>query len=576
MSSLQRQRRRRKNGHQVHRLVLFGLLAIGVAAVGGILGAVGWVVSVADSAPSLNQLQPRVPGAQSSVYASNGQLLGYMSSDVIRNQLTQAQQPKLLREAQVDIEDRRFFSHGGVDYMGIVRAGVRDIFSPSRGIQGGSTLTMQVVGNMYLWKQAQNHNLTYKIEQAKLANELEKKHSKNWILTQYLNDVPYGAVGGQQAVGAGAASQMFFDKPVNKLDLAQTALIVGLPQAPSSYNPLVHPKLAKERRSVVLQSMVQAGTITKAQAAQANREPLHLKPNRTYQSIKQPYVFEFIRQQLIKKLGVATVDQGGLKVYTTLNLADQAAAKRSLMANEGAVSDPAAALTSIDPNNGHIVAMAQNTKYGVGKDETTFNYAADEQRQSGSSFKPFVMMAMMQDYDGDPNLTYYNSHELLPGWLPSDPSWKVQTSEHSYEGNINVTKAMVLSDNTVFAQLGVDVGMKKVDAMAHKMGITSPLFGYPTESIGGLRIGVSPLQMADAYAPMDNGGTHYDATILDHIVKPDGKTISGTDAKPRRVFSAGQAYAATKVLQGVLKGQGTGTSASYGCPAAGKTGTTEN
>ena len=542
----------------------------------GVMGIVGWVVAVADSAPNINQLKPHIPGQVSTVYAADGSVLGYIASDVLRTYVPQNMLPRQMRQATVAIEDRRFYHHGGVDYMGILRAGVRDVLGGGSGVQGGSTLTMQLVNNIYLPNSIKaHHDIRYKIVQAKLANELESKHSRPWILTQYLNDVPYGTVGGQTAYGVGAASRVFFDKPVWKLNLAQTALLAGLPQEPSGYNPFLYPGLARQRRQEVLQAMVTSGYITQAQATAAEDSPLQVKASIGFQEKRQPYVFDYVKQQLIKKLGHAAVTQGGLKIYTTINLNDQAAARRAILANEGQPGDPAASLVSVDPNTGHILAMAQSTTYGTGNGQTTFDYATQSQRQTGSSFKPFVLMTLIHDYDGDPNQTYYNSHFLAPGWLPTNPTYSVATAELSYQGNINVTKAMTVSDNTVFAQLGVDLGMDKVDKIAHQMGITSPLFGYPAEAIGGLRIGVSPLQMSDAYATLANGGTHVPGTILDRVVLPNGRTANLHNPPTRRVFTDGETYAADQVLKTVIT-NGTGTAANYGCPAAGKTGTTEN
>ncbi len=571
-------RRRRRRTHPVKRALLLGsVVTIATLGLAG-MGIVGWVIAVADSAPNIDQLSPRLPGQVIEVYASDGSLLGYIASDTLRSVVTGRQTPTLLREATVAIEDRRFYQHGGVDYYGILRAGVRDLLNGGGGsLQGGSTLTMQLVTNIYLPERiATHHNLKYKIVQAKLANELEAHHSRAWILTQYLNDVPYGTIGGRTAIGVGAASLMFFDKPVDRLDLAQDALLAGLPQAPSDYNPFLYPQLARARRHEVLQAMLQSHYITAAQAAAADAAPLEVRQNLTFGNLQQqPYLFQFIEQQLVADLGQATVDRGGLKVYTTINLRDQAYARHALLTNEGVPGDPAAALASVDPTNGHIVAMAQNTTYGLGKGQTTFNYVTQGRRQTGSSFKPFVMMTMIHDDDGDPNQTYYNSHELLPGWLPGYPSYGVQTAEHSYQGVINITKAMVVSDNTVFAQLGVDVGMSNVDRMAHAMGITSRLYGNPSEAIGGLKYGVSPLEMADAYATMANGGVHIPPTILAKVVLPSGRSVDLGNPAGSRVFSQGQAYVADQVLQQVIQ-YGTGTAANYGCPAAGKTGTTNN
>jgi penicillin-binding protein 1A len=583
MSRVQRKRRSRHRSNPLTRIALFGVLAILLALGGGAAYVVSFVVSTANSAPTLASLSPRVEGQLSEVFAGNGTLLGYLSTDVLRRALTPNQQPARLRDATVAIEDRRFFQHGGVDYQGLFRAAVRDVFDGSAGTQGGSTLTMQLVGNIYLPEDLRlNHNLKYKITQAKLANELEDKHSKQWILTQYLNDVPYGTVGGQSAYGVAAASQMFFDKPVSKLDLAQTALLAGLPQAPSEYNPFLYPQAAKQRRAEVLAAMVKSAYITQNQADVANASRLQLKSNTAYDTVRQPYVFAYIRQQLIDKLGQQVVDRGGLKVFTSINLQDQADAQTALEDNEGEAGDPQAALVTVNPANGEIVAMAQNTTYGTGPGQTTVNYACCALRQTGSAFKVFSLMTLIHNEDGDPNLTYYPSKLLNAGWLSADPKWSVHTSEESYKGSISITAATAASDNTVFAQLGVDMGPTPADSLnnvlntAYAMGITTKQKQYFPDIIGGLNPGVAPLQMADAYATLANGGSRYRPTIIDSVKLPSGRIDNLLDTTPDRVFSAGEAYEGTKTLETVLQ---YGTAAGddpNGCPAAGKTGTTSN
>ncbi|MDE3133943.1 MAG: penicillin-binding protein [Acidobacteriota bacterium] len=560
-------------------ILLTGILATSGVIAAGVVFAL-WVVATANSAPNINGLAPRVPGQTSAIFTGNGERLGYLPSTVLRTALAQTQQPRQLRQATVAIEDRRFYQHGGVDYEGLLRAAIKDVFEGG-GIQGGSTLTMQLVTNVYLSDSIKDdHNIRYKIIQAKLATELEQKHSKDWVLTSYLNDVPYGTTYGQTAIGVAAASQMFFDKPVGKLDLAQMALLAGLPQAPTSYNPFLHPKLARWRRGLVLQAMVRSGYISQATADATQAQTLQTKANYTYQTVRQPYVVDYVEQQLLQVLGQRypdaqrMIDQGGLRIYTTINLADQRLAAEAIQANEGNAGDPAAALVSIDPSTGDIVALQNSTRYGTDKGETTFDYATQASRQTGSAFKAFVLMTLIKDDDGDPNATNYVSKFLAPGWLPGYPTYSVHTAENGYLGTINVTKATALSDNTVFAQLGVDLGMDNVDRTAHEMGITTKLFGYPSEAIGGLHIGVSPLQMADAYATLANGGDHVAPTIISKVTQ-GGKTIYTAPATKTPVFTPGQAYAGTQTLETVLQ-YGTGTGASYGCPAAGKTGTTSN
>ncbi len=557
--------------------MLVTLIIVGTAL--GVLTAIGWVVSVADSAPNIDQLRPRDPGQISEVFADNGHTrLGYLKSHVLRTVVPGSQIPKTLKEATVAIEDRRFYQHGGVDYYAILRAGVRDVFSGGGSIQGGSTLTMQLVRNTYLPERyLKSRNLKYKIIEAKLAEQLEKVHTRAWILDHYLNDIFYGAVGGQNAYGVGAASQMFFNKPVSQLDLAQVALLAGLPQAPTSYNPFLHRGLARTRRHEVLQAMVTSGYITQAQADTADAEPLQVQANDYYTARQQPYVLDYVQQVLDQKLGTKAVDQGGLKVYTTINLQYQQEARAAILAELSQPGDPASALVTINPANGNILAMANSTTY----QQSQFDYATQANRQTGSAFKIFALMTLIHDYSGDPNTTYYESRHLAAGWLPGYPTYDVSTAEHSYLGRISIAKATVLSDNTVFAQLAADIGFHKLDAMAHAMGITSPLQGNPSEVIGGLKVGVSALQMADAYATVDNGGWHVPPTVISKVVYPpsaaypNGKVVNFGNPPRQQIFSSGQAYAATQILKGVIT-SGTGTAANYGCPAAGKTGTTSN
>jgi penicillin-binding protein 1A len=571
MSRRERQRRRNRNrGHPVRRVFLFTVILGLVVVAIGIAGVAGWVVNVAQSAPNIAQLKPRDQGQLSEVFASDGSLLGYIYSDTLRTYISSRRLPPMLKRATVAIEDRRFYQHGGIDYEGIVRAAVKDVFGSGKSIQGGSTLTMQLVRNIYLpYRLADTRSLRRKIIEAKLAEELEKKHTKNWILTQYLNDVDYGTLGGKTAVGVGAASQMFFDKPVTKLNLAQASLLAGLPQAPSIYNPFINPNLARARRHEVLTAMVKSHYITQAQAAAADASPLQVHRNNAYAIKREPYVFDFVRDQLIQKFGVRAVAQGGLKVYTTIDLTRQQQARDAILRNEGHPGDPAAALVSIDPSNGHILAMATSSSY----DQTNFDYATQSHRQTGSAFKVFALMTLIHDYDGDPDQTYYTSKELFPGWLPGYPDYHVQTSEHSYEGTISVTDATTMSDNTVFAQLAQDLGMNKVTATAHAMGITSPLSNLPSEVLGA--VAVSPLEMADAYATIASGGVHHPATAITKVVFSNHSVNNVGDQPGNRVFTPGEAYAATQVLKTVIQ-SGTGTAADYGCPAAGKTGTTSN
>ncbi|MFZ0040487.1 MAG: transglycosylase domain-containing protein, partial [Solirubrobacteraceae bacterium] len=585
MSRRERQRRRRRNrGSTLGRAVALAVVLVLSALAVGALAITGWVVNVAQSAPNLSSLHPHVPNSPSQVFAANGTSLGYIWSPSVHTPVSGTVIPQRVKEATIAIEDRRFYQHGALDYQGIVRAAIKDALKGGNGLQGASTLTMQLVDNLYLpHKIKAEHDLKYKIVQAKLAEQLESKHQKNWILDSYLNDVPYGTVGSQTAYGVGAASEMFFDKPVTKLTLAQAALLAGLPQAPSEYNPFRDAGAARHRRAEVLQSMVTAGYITQAQANAANRKRLEVKQDSAYSIREDPYVFDYIQQQLGRDLCPKTpnhcerLQQGGMKIYTTIDLRKEALAHQaivnheSLLAEQGGPGSAAAGLASVDPNTGHILAIASSSDYS----QTSFDYATQAHRQPGSSFKVFALMTLIHDYKGDPNDTYYTSKFLPAGWLSADPTWSVHTAEDSYQGNISITKATILSDNTVFVQLAADLGWDKLDDTAHAMGITSDLNGNPAEVIGGLKEGVTPLEMADAYGTIANGGTHIAPTIINKVKFPDGSVANFGDPKHTTVFPYNETYTADNVLKQVIT-SGTGTAAGYGCPAAGKTGTANN
>ncbi len=552
-------------------LLITGILIVCAAAIAALL-AVGWVVATADSAPNLTALHARHANPPTEIFAADGSLLGYVRTNTVFNSVSPNRIPKRLKQATIAIEDRRFYQHGALDYQGILRAGVKDLLGQGNSLQGASTLTMQLVNQTYMPESFRKHrDLKYKIAQAKLALQLENKHSKDWILNQYLNSVPYGTTNGEEAIGVGAAALMFFNKPVWKLNLAQMSLLAGLPQSPTQYNPTVDPKLAKTRRNAVLQSMVQSHYIPQGLANAVIKQPLQLHPNARFLQHSQPYIFDYIQQQLNNKFGANKVQNGGLKVYTTIDLKRQQEAEDAIYAHNGVNGVPAAALASVDPTNGHILAIASSATY----DHTKFDYPVQAERQTGSAFKVFALMTLIHDYDGDPNQTYYTSKALPAGWLPEDPTWSVHTAEETYQGTINVAHATTVSDNTVFAQLAADLGWSKLDATAHAMGITSPLDAFPSEVLGGLHNCCTMLEMADAYATLANQGVHVPTTIISKVVFPDGKVVNLADPPHTQVFSDGEAHEATQVLKTVIQ-SGTGTAAGYGCPAAGKTGTAQN
>ena len=263
MATRIRRRRRRPRPTRWHRIALPIIVVLGsLAAAGGIAAA--WVINTYNSAPPLSSLKPVQKGRSSAIYAADGSLIGFIRSENIRQPVPASKLPKLLRNATVSIEDKDFWHHGALDYTGIARAAWKDVLAGGKPVQGASTITQQLVRNLYI--QNPEQTLERKLVEAHLAEDLFEKHNRNWILTQYLNTAPYGTIEGQTAVGAEAAAQTYFGIPASELNLTQAALIAGLPQAPSEYNPIFDPEAAMKRRNEVLGTMVEQGYISRGGA----------------------------------------------------------------------------------------------------------------------------------------------------------------------------------------------------------------------------------------------------------------------------------------------------------------------
>jgi penicillin-binding protein 1A len=566
-------RRRRKPHHPIwHKVAIpLGILAALVLIASGIAAA--WALNIYNSAPPLSSLRPVQKGRSSAIYAADGSLIGFIRSENVRQPLPERSQPEVLREATVAIEDKNFYHHGALDYEGIARAAWKDLQAGGKPVQGASTITQQLVRNLYIHNP--ENTIKRKLIEAHLAVEVEEAHDKDWILTQYLNSAPYGTVEGQTAVGAEAAAQTYFSKPAKELNLTEAALLAGLPQAPSEYNPFLDPKAAPKRRNEVLLVMNEQGYITGDEYRDARTRGLGLDPGDKYQVIKDPFLFDLVQNELIERYGINTVRKGGLKAYTTIDPDLQEKAEYAVQNYcyvcypEGG---PAAGLASVDPKTGAIVALASTEGYA---DESQFNYAWQAHRQPGSSFKTYVLTTAVKE-GIDPGSTYYSGSSPMTLEIPGGGTWTVNNSEGEGGGTYDLESATWHSVNVVFAQLDLDVGPENVTETAREMGIEAPLQSVPAEGIGGLGIGVTPLEMANGYATLANGGVHHDATAVSRVEFPDGKVDDFEKDPGDRVLTPGQAYEVTRILEGVIT-QGTGAGyTSMGCSsAAGKTGTSE-
>ena len=560
--SAYRKRKRRQDArrHVVRRrLIIVGLVLSPFILVAATLGGEAAFSSSCD----LSALQPVSVGQNSVVFASDGSELGVIPAERNRTPVSASAMSPWIPRATVAIEDRRFYQHGGIDPIGIARALVADV-EAGKIVQGGSTITQELVRNLYL---SRARTFQRKLTEACLAIKLGRDWSKQRILTAYLNQIYYG----NHAYGIEAAAETYFSEPARALTLDQAALLAGLPQAPSVYDPFVNPSAALVRRDAVLHAMLVNGDISKSEydAAHADRD-LRLRAGSQYTAIREPYFFSYVEDLLQQEYGTNTVREGGLKVYTTIRPGLQNAANAAVTHVLNEKTDPASAVVAIDPATGAIRAMTAVTP---GRTGNQFNFVTSAARQPGSTFKTIALATAVSE-GVDPFTTDYLSAPFYYAPL----KWNVQTYEHTYKGVESLESATLQSDNTVYARLALDVGPQNIVAMARKLGVrTSPLTPNPSIALGAES--VTPLEEASAYATLAAQGVYSKPMAITKVVLSDGKVDTSAGwGKPQRqrVIPDWVASTVTQVLeQNMLYGTGTGAHVS-GRTDAGKTGTTDN
>ena len=559
MSSRARKRHQRSEGSVLKKILLgLGLVLVVIGIAAG--AAAGWVYDMWNDAGTVWDEKPIEPGENSIVYAADGTTLGYIDANIIRERVGLKAIPKNLQSATIAIEDENFYEHDGVDFSAIVRATVKNV-EAGEIEQGASTITQQLVRNLYI----KNPEDTFerKLTEAKWSREYEERYTKDQILEKYLNTATYGTNSGDTAVGVKSAAQIYFTKEIEDLNLGEAALLAGLPQAPSQYNPFLAPQAAVSRRNQVLDAMLEQGLISEAEHQNWSRAGLGLQRGYKYEQFKYQYFFDYVQQELIERYGTSTTRVGGLEVYTTLVPHLQDTAEQAIRNHP--VGDAARALVSTDTETGEIKAMASSSNYA----DNEFNLAAQGRRQPGSAYKAFALTAAVEQ-GMDPDTTTYSA----PGTItidqcPGCPPWTVTGGGGK---SMTLRSATANSVNTVFAQLVMDVTPEAMNDAAHRMGITSPTQDYPSEVLGSADVSV--LEMSNAYATLANGGVHHDPTAINRVEFPNGDVEELDPSSGKRAFSDGVAYTVADVMKGALE-FGTAAGRGIGCPASGKTGTTE-
>lgn len=503
------------------------------------------------------------PAASSQIYDVHGNLITTVHATENRLPVKLSQVPKDLQNAFIATEDNRFYSHHGVDPIGIMRAIWVNIAHDGVA-EGGSTITQQLARNAFL---TQDRTLKRKIMEAMLAIRIEQYYTKQEILEMYLNQIYFG----QGAYGVQAAAHVYFGKNVQDLDLAQSAMLAGLPQSPNYYSPLTNYKAGKARQAVVLGQMVKYDYIDQATADKAKDEDLGLreKSEAAHSDNNASYFIDYVISEIAEKYGDDAVYKDGLKIYTTIDMKAQDAAVQAMhnlpnfYTDDKGLTQPQGALIAINPHNGYIVAMVG------GRGDDSFNRAVLAERQPGSAFKPFVYLAAIQD-------------GMTPGTVMDDKKiefngWSPKNYEGTYSGQMTFRYALQHSVNTIAVQLADAVGMRKVLNLASSLGITTlddSKDNNLAAALGGLTNGVKPIDMAVAYGTLANGGVKVKPVAITKIVDRNGQVVEENSTEEQRVVDPKYAYVITNMLESAMSG-GTGSGASIGRPAAGKTGTTD-
>ncbi|MBW4551744.1 MAG: penicillin-binding protein 1A [Aphanocapsa sp. GSE-SYN-MK-11-07L] len=532
---------------------------VGSAAIAG--GLVGLAISYRNL-PDVRSLKGYVPSETTHIYDINGKVLASLHDEENREVVPLNKISPDLKRAVLAIEDSNFFQHQGINPVGILRATLANAQS-GRTVEGGSTLTMQLIKNLFLTPE---RAISRKVAEAVLALRLEQIFNKDEILEMYLNQVYWG----HNTYGAETAAESYFNKPAADLTLAEGAMMAGIIQAPEAYSPFVDLELAKRQQKIVLNRMVELKWITSAEAEAAYDQKLKLGKITSFQSSRSPYVTDAVVQELSQRFGREAVIKGGMRIQTTVDLKLQNLAEETVRRGHArligqGIRANQMALVAVDPRTHFIKAMVGGIDYS----KSQFNRVTQSVRQPGSAFKPFVYYTAFATGRYTPDSTVQDKPMTFNDGEPYSP----RNYDNSFSGAMSIRSALASSRNIPVIALGQRVGIEKVIDVCRTLGIKSPI--PPVISLPLGSVDLTPLEITSAYATFANDGWQSDATAILQVTDNSGHLLLDNTPQPKLVLDPWAAASLNSALQSVITG-GTGVAAAIGRPAAGKTGTTSD
>ncbi len=545
---------------QVAGGTVLGITMLTSSVVAG--GLVGLATSFRNL-PDVRVLRGYVPTETTYIYDVKGKHLASLHGEANREVVKLETISPDLKRAVIAMEDSHFYLHHGINPNSVGRALLAN-WERGSVVEGGSTLTMQLVKNLFL---SRDRKFSRKIAEAVLAIRVEQIFNKDQILEMYLNQIYWG----HNNYGIQTAAQSYFAKPASKLNLAESSMLAGLIQSPEEYSPFVNYEVAKQRQSLVLSRMQELGWITASQAASARRQKLNLGEITSWQTSELPYITEAVVAELNERFGRDAVLKGGMRVQTTINYDFQRMAEETVrrahrnLRRRGLYADQVA-LAAVDPRTHFVKALVG----GVGYEKSQFNRAIQARRQPGSAFKPFVYYTAFATGKYGPSSTVMDTPV---SYRDGNGYYSPRNYGGGYSGAMSIRTALTVSANVPAVKIGRAIGLDKVIETCRTLGIKSPM--EPVTSLPLGAIGVTPLEMAGAYATFANTGWHSDPTIIVRVTDSAGNVLLDNTPKPRLVLDPWATASLNNVLTGVING-GTGKAAAIGRQAAGKTGTTSS